>query len=1572
MLPWGNMLAGVGFRIDQDMMDLIDSVEDEDFENFLDLHSSPSNDAEIELFLYICFKVSHRFNDFEYLDRARDHSEGWLAVTPDGHPDQGRRAQIHHFLSFMSTQMPVLSRTRKGKGKENRETGFDESRGRVYELDSDDNDQEERPFGLPPIITNPQHIAWWKENLEFEKKYADTKNLSDLNKAIDITKNAIDSFPTGYPTLELWLAQLGRLLAFRFARTQDISDISKAIDLTRESIDLTDFEDANRCRRLGTLAYQLNLRFKKAHNIDDNSAALDAVNEGISTARSDEELLTWLFYTLGEVKLSRFDISELLEDFATAIEYTKKAVDLTPPANPMRRERALRLKDMFQKSLTIQDPEENIEDVSRMVDITELALETYELWDGRKDAIVHTLAERLIDRFDITSTLKDFIRLLEIAETAKHIDYSQDKVFSGAVIGIRNYLQEVIEDPTKMEGENKEILSTRVSNLISADNDTLYPTPSSKQKGLMYWYIEQQVRIQSINKRSSKAMRLIQRMIELCQENLELDDLDMDDTLFYIMTLGTIYHQRYLQTEDPDNLQPGIDYLETAINLAPPGFHGTPAIVLNLVNSLVSRFQHRKDISDLDTAIGLIEKHSGEMTQAWMKRKLKMSLLSILSTRIQITESMEDLLEAIRVAKDYLDTEARAEQWNLVLGQYAVFNGILSDRTGDIKYIDLAIDKLTDTLKGTYNPDVRATFLNSLGELYRNRYSHFGDAEDLERSLEAHSQAGELVTGSSMDLYATGSHIGLATSLAQKFARTFDIKYLNRAIEVAEQAVKELPAGARVMSSHLSTVGDLHYNRGFVVGGVRSEQGQRDFQKAGSAYRAALKCPTVSAMDKFEAMTGLSYVLEMQSRWKEAAAVHRDILKLVSILSPRSMSNADKQHILSKFSNIGVSTAAKMLQAGEEPFEALRQLELGRGVMASLTSEMRIDISELKTKHPKLAKRFESLQASLDAELRSKAKTGSFSIQTTALNESSKRSRRDAEIEFDLLLDEIRQNKGFENFLEPLTKDQLMAAANPDPIVVINIENLRSDAFIVESHRIRSLSLDVSPMVLGHQSRKLREDDEEEAWSVLEWLWEKITRPILEALGIDGPPNPENGKWPRIWWVPTGELCQVPIHASGKHIHGSDESVLDRVVSSYALSVRSLIYGRNNNASPPVSQQPEEMGEALLVSMAETSERPFLRYAGAEVEALEDLCKSLDLKPVKPQRTRDDILKHLATCKVFHFAGHGDYDSVDPSKSVLLVEDWQTAPLTVADFWKHNLRAHPPFLAYLSACSTGATSQTFSSEGINIMSACQLAGFRHVIGTQWEVNDAYCVKVAQKFYEGFQRNGFSDLTVALSLHHAIKSLRDQWVETNRRKASQIRQTQYDTKIDIEAVLSLKSLQSSLGSDPLAAMKANFIRSSLEHMMQTYGVAQSGSDGNSPTVDYTGFQRKDEDPRMRDNRKEMLEMLREMTSRLGGKEDGTEIDLESELDQALNLDLLARSRNEGNPAIQGNMFNILSSELDSTTGPGSFLFQGLDLQAWPRNEGGGTGTRGDRNLVKSRKKQHKKSGLHWVPFVHYGV
>ncbi|KAH6616783.1 CHAT domain-containing protein [Boeremia exigua] len=242
--------------------------------------------------------------------------------------------------------------------------------------------------------------------------------------------------------------------------------------------------------------------------------------------------------------------------------------------------------------------------------------------------------------------------------------------------------------------------------------------------------------------------------------------------------------------------------------------------------------------------------------------------------------------------------------------------------------------------------------------------------------------------------------------------------------------------------------------------------------------------------------------------------------------------------------------------------------------------------------------------------------------------------------------------------------------------------------------------------------------------------------------------------------VPTGPLSQMPLHAAGVYGTGSQDTVLDRCMSSYASSVRALIYGRQSKLRKAL---PSDQKLALLVSMQHTPNLSWnsdLPFASEGVESVTGLVKSINLDPIRPPPRRKDVLANLGACHIFHFAGHGESDPRDPSKSRLLLEDWEESPLTVGDLQEHRVQNDPPFLGYLSACSTASNRvDRLVDESVHLVSAFQLAGFRHVVGTLWAVSDSHCVDVARIVYETLRDEGLTDLAVCRGLHRAVKHLR---------------------------------------------------------------------------------------------------------------------------------------------------------------------------------------------------------------------
>jgi CHAT domain-containing protein len=119
-----------------------------------------------------------------------------------------------------------------------------------------------------------------------------------------------------------------------------------------------------------------------------------------------------------------------------------------------------------------------------------------------------------------------------------------------------------------------------------------------------------------------------------------------------------------------------------------------------------------------------------------------------------------------------------------------------------------------------------------------------------------------------------------------------------------------------------------------------------------------------------------------------------------------------------------------------------------------------------------------------------------------------------------------------------------------------------------------------------------------------------------------------------------------------------------------------------------------------------------------------------------------------------HFACHAFNDPMSPSRNRLLLHD---GDLDIAQI--SQLRLENAMVAYLSACATAQGGLRQADEVITVASACQLAGFQHVIGTLWPIDDATAARAAKLFYDALPDDG-DPSQLCTVLHRTTRKLRD--------------------------------------------------------------------------------------------------------------------------------------------------------------------------------------------------------------------
>ncbi|KAF5227974.1 hypothetical protein FAUST_11406 [Fusarium austroamericanum] len=844
----------------------------------------------------------------------------------------------------------------------------------------------------------------------------------------------------------------------------------------------------------------------------------------------------------------------------------------------------------------------------------------------------------------------------------------------------------------------------------------------------------------------------IEQAITLTRQAVEATPSDDEARYARLSQLGFQLHAKFEFSGGPSDLAEAIDTARDATKTIPSSDPLWTKWISNLGALLSHRARETGTMGDLEEAIVSARK-AIEVTSTDSSDNIEhLDLLANhLHDRYNRFGALADLEESINLLRQVVETSssnhARRAEWFdwLALRHYETFQ-----RNHEIKDIAEAVSYARKAADATPKGDLDRTWrLSNLAMLLRD--SGVSSVAVLEEAIAVAQDAANVAPDPSAQRSVLLAN--LALRLYDKYKQKGDTAGLDEAIRVARQAADATPSG--LSATRGRQVGERYPDRAVILRNLgialdarfERDGNKEDLDASTKCYREALYS-TSSTMDS--RINAGRLLLAAPSALERGDTIYSDAkaaVDLIPLSAPRSLKSTDKRHNLSRAVGIASDAAAISLSLGKEPLLALELLESGRGVLASSIQDIRTDVFQLRKDHPNLAKDFEQLRHQLDSPKRTKQ----LDIPSGTSVETHADERHQAHAEMERLLGDIRSQPSFERFLLPPTEQEMCQTARSGPIIIINVSRHRCDAIIIDQSRIHSFQLqELSFHGIVERIPKVQSEE------TLRWLWKVIVGPVLDAQGLKTTPDADN--WPRVWWIPTGPLTLFPLHAAGYHDTLQSTTAIDRVISSYSPSVKAIINTRRSVYHNSKNKH------VVLVPMDHTPQLTRLRFPNREVNAVASLCMSHGIRPLEPDPEREEVLDALVGSSMFHFAGHGGTDPVDPLQSCLYLRDWEQYPMTVGSLLETNLSTSAPFLAYLSACGTGQNLDATSvDESIHLAIAFQLAGFRHVIGTLWEVNDAMCVEIAERMYEFLLPRGFDDASVSTGLHLAVRALRDQWV-----------------------------------------------------------------------------------------------------------------------------------------------------------------------------------------------------------------
>lgn len=775
---------------------------------------------------------------------------------------------------------------------------------------------------------------------------------------------------------------------------------------------------------------------------------------------------------------------------------------------------------------------------------------------------------------------------------------------------------------------------------------------------------------------------------------------------------------------------------------------------------------------------------------------------------------VEDLDQAISQAEKAIDTTPTNPNRASKLAELGGLYESRYERFGQPDDLEKAIMRAEESIAITdYGHRYRAGRLYCLGSLLYIRYQGFGRMEDLQLAIDKVEEAarerliknslpwallnlrGECwlamydLTGA-LDQYAKGTAFVDQALAAMPLDDTRRYVVLSNLRGIAErqytrsQASEDLDLAIQRGEEITAAVPFDHYGRGHLA----FDQAQlvrkryelsanpQDLNRVLHLAYKAMHCTLSSPFLRINAARLAAQMLHEKGLWSDEKSLLAEAVKMLPMVPlPRD----GEQNRLVDVAQIPPLAAPAAIQAGEEPAEVLRLLEFGRGVILGSIIGCSSDLSDLKTQHPDLQDKFNDLRIRIDLPAEGFGQALGIMGENGKFNVLDRHTRQAGTAqEFNDILASIRGFPGFERFHLPPNSVDLMALASEGPIVVFNSATIRSDAIIVTTSSIRLLALPklsyesvciwMSRLIKLPRGRRHSYSVRNlEMNQLLLWLWEAAVEPVFEELGFVT--GARGASLPHIWWVGVGPLAMAPFHAAGDHSRGSTRNTMSRAVSSNISTFNALSRARRRK----LELLSGSSSRLLLVAMPTTpGNAPPLSNVLEELHEIEGIVEAIEtIHPtILDCPSTEDVIQEIQTCDAVHFACHGVYNVKSPSESHLLLrnKDGSLDKLTVGTISKMELgRAQ---IAFLSSCGTAKhVPENLADESIHIGSGFQLAGFSHVLATQWVSNDEACRKVAGGFYRNlFGNKAYADgggangdhWKVRAAFHYAVEELRN--------------------------------------------------------------------------------------------------------------------------------------------------------------------------------------------------------------------
>ncbi|KAF9013095.1 CHAT domain-containing protein [Cyathus striatus] len=833
---------------------------------------------------------------------------------------------------------------------------------------------------------------------------------------------------------------------------------------------------------------------------------------------------------------------------------------------------------------------------------------------------------------------------------------------------------------------------------------------------------------------------------------------------YVLINLARAYQHRYETTGSSDDLDKSININEDVLKTIPYGHPNQPGTMSNLSNLFLRKFEATGNFLDIDKAVGLL-KDAIEVTVDFDFNKLRYlnNLAIALSRRFQRFGSVEDHTSAIEAVEKVLELnpEKHADR-AMYLNNLA--NILFED--GSDKNRDKALAALEEAVNITSDVDKgKPRYLHNLGNALIIQFRKTGVEENVHRASDLQQKAVNLLQHNHQS--RPSYLLSLGDSLVHLFKASGDREDIDKGISLMQVGIAHIADDDFEKGIFHISIGMAFLERYKTFGNKEDlELGISNFRNGYSSKSSPkVKLNAVMKWENTAQRYGHSSLMD----------AYLSVFELLPELAWLGLPIQDQYSGLTAISDI-VRRAVTIAIQDKKYTTALEWSEQGHSVVWSQFLKLKtFDVESLTSEHPELAQEFLNVTSRLQMmSIHRDLYKMENSFQEFSPEETSQK-QRSTTLEWENIVQKIRNIPGFERFLMP--RKEFSGAARLGYVVVVNISSIGCDALALkpgDSNDIVHIPLDAFTEAQAHAmfstfneiilqgKRSVRsgrpviqqgiQDLEKLFQRTLAALWMRIVKPILDGLGMK--PLKATESLPRMWWCLSGSLAFLPIHAAGLYNPEQFGTKLsDYVISSYMPTLSTLIqrieredtHDSKGNFKLLVVGQHTTKGQSSLPGVIKEIETVRKHAVKHQVVVLE-----------QSECTVQNVSNEMQQASWAHFACHGVQDTSNPTESGLILSSGDR--LTLQEMMKLDLPCAG--LAFLSACQTATGAKDLPEEAVHLAAGMLFAGYKGVVATMWAIGDEEAPKVADSVYGRlFVEQEVDYRGAAGALHCAVQELR---------------------------------------------------------------------------------------------------------------------------------------------------------------------------------------------------------------------